>query len=62
MRRIAVFIDGPWPRAIIFFLSLSLFGFGVRLAFLDKSAGAAAVLGAGILCLIFVFIPSFKRQ
>ncbi len=61
MRRIAVFIDGPVPRFIIFFLSLSLFGFGVRLAFLDKAAGAAAVLGTGILCLIFVFIPILKK-
>ena len=61
MKLIAILIDGPLPRVIIFFVALLLFGFGVQLAFLDKAAGATAVLGTGILCLIFVFFPSFKK-
>ena len=62
MRQIAALIDGPLPRVLVFLSALLMFGFGVELAFSDKAAGATAVLGAGILCLIFVFLPSFIRR
>lgn len=47
-------------RIIIFIIALGLIGFGAFLSFEEKNTGAGLTYTAGILCLIFSFITSFK--
>jgi len=48
-------------RIVVFLAALGLFGAGVALGFQDKAGAATATYGAAVLCLIFVFLPEFKR-
>ncbi len=47
-------------KIIIFLVSISLFGAGVSLSFLNQVSGAIATYGAGVLTLIFAFLSEFK--
>jgi|GEM_PF-1755231 len=47
-------------RIVLFGIFLILFGFGVFLSTTSKSVDAATTYTAGVLCLIFVFLPSFQ--
>jgi len=44
----------------LFWVAISLLGCGVVLSFLDKTGGGIATYGAGIFCLVFVFIDKFE--
>jgi len=48
-------------RIIVLIASLALMLAGIVLSFQDKTTGATATYGAAILCLIFVFLPAFKK-
>jgi hypothetical protein len=48
-------------RGILFVAGLVLFGAGAVLSYQDKTASATATYGAGALCLVFAFLPEFKR-
>lgn len=48
-------------RNIIFLIAVGLFLSGIRLSFLDLTGSAVATYGAALGCLIFVFLPQFKK-
>lgn len=48
-------------RVTILIAALVLFFAGVALSYLDKTGGAVATYGAGVFCLIFVYLAQFKR-
>lgn len=48
-------------RNIIFISALLLFIAGTYLGYLDKEVVATSTYATGILCLIFVFLPEFKK-
>ncbi len=48
-------------RNIIFTIAVGLVLSGVRLSFLDLTGSAVATYGAALGCLIFVFLPQFKK-
>lgn len=48
-------------RILIFFASLILILTGIILSFQDKTASATVTYGSAILCLVFVFLPAFKK-
>lgn len=48
-------------RIIVFVMGLILFGAGFYLCYRDKTGAATATYAAGVLCLIFAFLPEFKR-
>lgn len=48
-------------RVTIAVASLVLLASGIALSFLDKAAAAGVTYSAAVLCLIFVFLPEFKR-
>jgi hypothetical protein len=48
-------------RVAVIIVAVSLFVSGVALSFCDKVEATVATYAAGILCLIFVFLPEFKK-
>lgn len=47
-------------RFTLFTVALILFGFGIHLSLSDKVTNATATYGAGVICLIFVYLSSFQ--
>jgi sugar-specific transcriptional regulator TrmB len=48
-------------RITILLAALLLFAAGVALAYLGETGGASATYAAAVVCLIFVFLPQFKK-
>jgi len=48
-------------RITVFITALILFGSGIYLSYLEKTAGATVTYTAAVLCLVFTFLQEFKK-